>query len=53
MKDNYNGRLSQRERWNIWEQSIGKPMGSYERMRDQAEYNKALEEYNRTHFYKL
>ena len=46
MTDGYTGRLSQRERWEIWEQSLGKPMGSYARMRDQAEYDKELEIYN-------
>lgn len=49
MEDNYKGRLSQRERWDIWEQSLDKPMGSYAKMRDQREYEMELEHYNRTH----
>ena len=51
MRDNYPGRLSQRERWEIWEQSLNKPIGSYASMRNQAEYDKELKEYNLTHFY--
>ena len=40
MKDGYRGLLTQRERWDVWEQSLNKPMGSYSKMRDNAEYEK-------------
>lgn len=40
MKDGYRGRLSQRERWDVWEQSLNRPMGSYASMREEAEHEK-------------
>jgi len=40
MKDNYRGFLSQRERWDVWIKSLDKPMGSYAKMRDNAENDK-------------
>ena len=39
MKDNYRGLLTQRERWEVWEQSLGK-LGSYSEMREKAEEEK-------------
>lgn len=41
MTDDYHniGNLSQQERWRIWQQSIGERMGSYTKMRDEAENN--------------
>ena len=40
MKDNYRGLLTQEERWKVWQESLGKPMGSYSVMRDKAEEEK-------------
>jgi hypothetical protein len=33
------GNLSQQERWRIWQESQKESMGSYTRMRDEAELN--------------
>ena len=40
MKDNYRGLLTQEERWKVWEESLGRPMGSYSTMRHKAEEEK-------------
>ena len=45
MKDNYTGLLTQEERWEVWQKSLGKPMGSYATMREEAEQNKFRETY--------
>ena len=45
MEDNYRGLLTQQERWRIWEESLDKPLGSYAKMRDQAEYEKHCQRY--------
>ena len=47
MKDGYRGLLTQRERWEIWEQSLDKPLGSYSEMRDKSEEEKFRKMYGR------
>lgn len=37
--------LSQNERWEIWQQSLGKRMGCYPEMRNNAELSKLREKY--------
>jgi hypothetical protein len=49
MRDYYTGSLTQAERWKVWQDSLGRPMGLYARMRDSAEREHAIREYNETH----